>query len=105
VSTGAVDGLWIPWTVSVVFEGDTLSGIVQMFRTSLVNGTLSGPTAITALTGVSFYPGQTGLPASGGVQGPGFVPEFAFGLAVGVQFGLSNVLNSANLYQMQLFAE
>jgi hypothetical protein len=105
LANAAQDNVFYPWTVSLTFEGDTQSGIVQIQRSAMVNGTLVANSAITSLTGVSFYPGQTGLPASGGVQGPGFVPEFAFGLAVGIQFGASNALNSANLFQMQLFVE
>jgi hypothetical protein len=105
LTNAIADSVYLPWSVQLTFEGDTQSGIVQITRTAMVNGALVAGSALTALTGVSFYPGQTGLPASGGVQGPGFVPEFAFGLAVGVQYGASNTLNSANLFQMQLFAE
>jgi hypothetical protein len=90
------DNVYYPWSVVLTFEGDSQSGVLQISKTAIVNGVLIAPTAVTAVTGINFYPGQQ-PPFSAG-----FVPEYAFGLAVGIQFGASAAGNSANLFQFQL---
>lgn len=99
-SNVALDGVYLPWTVSLTFQGDTQSGIVGVYYSAMVNGTLTAPTHVAALTGINF----NGQGSAAGVGSTG-AANYAFGLAAGIQFGASNSGNSANLFQFQLFAE
>jgi hypothetical protein len=87
VANAPLDNVYLPWTISLDFEGDTLSGILQVVKSGIVNGSVVAAAADTALTGISF------------------ASEPAFGLVVGVQFGASISGNSANMYQFQVFAQ
>ena len=79
-----LDGVYLPWSVAMTFEGDTQSGILQGSYSALVNGSLVAAAAFTAISGVSFN------------------QEPAFGLVCGVQFGVSNANNSANLFEFEI---
>jgi len=80
----ALDNTYYPWSLRVDFEGDTQSGILSLVKSGQINGTVTTPTQVTALTGISF------------------ATEPAFTLVVGVTFGTSDAGNSANMYQFQL---
>jgi hypothetical protein len=81
----AQDSVYYPWHISSVLEGDTLSGLLQSYKSpsGMFNGTAQAA-ATTAISGVNF------------------AQEPAFSVAVGVTFGASNANNSANLYQFQV---
>lgn len=84
----AADATYYPWTMGVEFEGDTASGIMQVYVSgfSQINGGAGGGTvgAKTAQTGISF------------------AADPAFTLVVGVTFGASNTGNIAQLKQFQV---
>jgi len=103
--TEAGGASYYPFSVAMTFAGDTLSGIVAVSYQAFVNGALTAPTHIAALTGINFAgvgAGSAAVPPVGVNAG---LNNYAFGLACGVQFGASNTANSANLYQFQLYAE
>jgi len=81
ITNQALDGVYYPWTLAVDFQGDTLSGILQLVKSGGINGTITTATQVTALTGISF------------------ASDPAFTLVIGVTFGASIAGNSANMYQ------
>jgi hypothetical protein len=90
-STGAT----YPWALQIKLQGDQSSGIVQVVSTSFTcNGVNSTSFTNTSLTGVSF---------SGASAGDGFKnPEVGVTLCLGLNFGVSDAANAANLYQFEL---
>lgn len=100
LSNQALDGVYYPWSVQLDFVGDTLSGILQITKSAIVNGTLTGATSVTSLTGINFG-GQGAASSVGTAAG---ASNFVIGLGVGVQFGASNSANAANLYQFYAYA-
>jgi hypothetical protein len=99
LSNQALDGVYYPWSVVMDFVGTNLSGILQITKSALVNGSLVASTAVNAVTGINFSNGVLGSNTVG--TGPG-VNNYAFGLACGIQFGASSSGNAANLYQFEL---
>ena len=79
-----LDNVYYPWFLGVDLQGDTQSGILQITKYGGINGTITTPTQVTALTGISF------------------AVEPAFTIVCGVTFGASNSGNSANLFQFEL---
>jgi len=90
-STGAT----YPFALQIKLQGDQSSGILQVVSTTFTcNGVNSTSFTNTSLTGVKF---------SGGSAGDGFSnPEVGVSLALGLNFGVSDAANSANLYQYEL---
>jgi hypothetical protein len=90
-STGAT----YPWALTVKLQGDNASGVVQVISASWsCNGTTSTSFTNTSLTGVTF---------SGTSAGDGFSnPEKGVTLCLGLNFGVSDSANAANLYQFEL---
>jgi hypothetical protein len=90
-STGAT----YPWALQIKLQGDTSSGVVQVVSTTFAcNGTASSSFTNTSLTGVSF---------GGTSAGDGFLnPEVGVTLSLGLNFGVSDAANAANLYQFEL---
>lgn len=84
LSNQAQDSVYYPWSLVADLQGDTLSGILSIVKSGQMNGTVTTPTQVTALTGISF------------------ATDPAFVLVVGVTFGASNAGNSANMYQFQV---
>src|SRR5271154_1700994 len=90
-STGATS----PFALQIKLQGDQSSGILQVVSTTFTcNGVSSSSFTNTSLTGVKF---------SGGSAGDGFSnPEVGVTLCLGLNFGVSDAANSANLYQFEL---
>ena len=80
----ALDGVYYPWYMNVKMEGDTQSGILQLTKSGAINGTVTGSTQVTALTGISF------------------ATDPAFTIVCGVTFGNAAAGNIANLKQFQV---
>lgn len=104
----ANDSVYYPWTIAVDLQGDTFSGILQAWKTdnSMINGVAGASGVSGPFTGINFV----GLGAPPLIQPPytGFaepLPSFpapAFFLVVGVTWGVSNALNTANMYEFQV---
>jgi hypothetical protein len=85
-----------PWALQVKLQGDQASGIVQVVSATFAcNGTTSTTFTNTSVTGVSF----TGALTDGiAAQEPGV------NLVLGINFGVSDALNTASLFEYTLEA-
>jgi hypothetical protein len=81
-----VDGVTYPWTISIVLQGTTASGLVQFSYTSV-------------------FDGQASVTANGVVTGVSFALEPSFVVVAGVTFPTSNAANTANLYELRVVQE
>lgn len=88
-ATEALDNTYYPWNMSVVLEGDTLSGIVQGTQGWLMDGTVN----VSPVTGLT-----------ANLSGVSFGPEPPFGLVISVTFGTSESGNAANMYRFSIEA-
>jgi hypothetical protein len=85
-----------PWSLTVKLQGDATSGVVQVVSTSFsCNGVNSTSFTNTSLTGVTF---------SGLVASPPVFAEVGVSLVLGINFTVSDSLNSASLFQYTLEA-
>jgi hypothetical protein len=76
---------YYPFALEIKAQGDTTSGIIQLYGATFVcNGVSSTVTLTQALTGESFGSGN------------------AANLVFGVTFGVSDALNAANLMEFEL---
>jgi hypothetical protein len=82
--TNPTAATYLPWFLNMQMQGDTSSGMLQLIESGAINGVVTVPTQVTALTGINFSSNP------------------AFTLVVGVTFNTSDSLNSANLYQFQV---
>jgi hypothetical protein len=79
-----LDNVAYPWYLAVKMQGDTASGVLQLSKSGAINGTVTTPTQVTALTGISFATNP------------------AFTLVAGVTFGNAAAGNQAQLKQFQV---
>jgi hypothetical protein len=85
-----------PWALTIKLQGDAGSGVVQVVSSSFTcNGVNSTTFTNTSLTGVVF---------SGLVASPPVFAEVGVSLVLGINFGVSDALNTASLFQYTLEA-
>jgi len=83
-----------PWSCQINLQGDNNSGIIQVFTTFwAANNVLSSTFTNTAITGVNWLGAF-----SDGINLSPVLPGFVFGL----NFGVSDALNTAALYQYNI---
>jgi len=88
---------YYPWALEVRLQGDSNSGILQGIANLMLDNVFTSSSAITALTGISF-----GNSLGSGVGSGSSTPPVQ--LAVGINFGVSNAANLAQLAQFSLEA-
>lgn len=95
-TTGAITvqtnvGVFYPWQIEIVANGDTQSGILSGYQTSTVDNTLKSPVALSnTLSGLNF---------GGNVIFPG-AP--VFGVVMRVTFSVSEPGNAANMFMFNV---
>jgi hypothetical protein len=80
-----------PFYMHARFEGDTASGILQGYFSTLMNGVFTAYAKTVNLTGIAF--GPTGTPSNPIANEP------ALNMCFGLTFGVANAANSAVLTQ------
>ena len=91
-ATEALDGVFYPFCLDVLVQGDSQSALIQGNQTVYIDNTqnVAGSTVLTSsLAGL--------LPATGA-----FANEPPFGLVLGITFGTSESGNSANLFRFSI---
>jgi|HubBroStandDraft_2_1064218.scaffolds.fasta_scaffold278188_1 hypothetical protein len=87
----ATAGAAYPWTFEIEMQGDNASGVIQVLYAKFAcNGVGSQTFTNTLITGINWL----GVFSDGNLLPP-VLPSFAFGL----NFGVSDALNTASMYQ------
>jgi hypothetical protein len=86
-------GLFYPWQIEIVANGDTQSGILSGYQTSVVDNTLKAPVALSnTLSGLNF----SGNAVTNFPGGP------VFGIVMRITFSVSEPGNAANMFMFNV---